>query len=107
MDWSGDVPPTEESLAGCSVLEQRDEHIKTIQETGRLVLGMRSLELDGIEPGLFLSESGGRNCMLMRGYDVLRPATQSEVESLPVFTTAGFNVIRLLAEKLFGEAAQQ
>ena len=105
LDWLGDQPPTEASIAGATSVCQRDAHIKTIRENGRLILGCRDLSLDNIEPQLCLSQSGGRGCMLMRGYDVVRSATAKEIESLSVLPTAGYNAIRLLADKLTSPVA--
>ena len=66
-------------------------------------MGFRPLEADGIEVRLFLSQAGwGPWCYLQRGYDWLRPATREEIMEYPVFSTWGYSVIKILAEKHFG-----
>lgn len=50
MEWSGDHEPTERDLAGRSVLEQASSRFDAISKNGGQVLGLRPLELDGIEP---------------------------------------------------------
>jgi hypothetical protein len=49
MDWVGSEPPTAHDLAGRAVLLQGGAHIKAITETGGEILGLRPLELDGLE----------------------------------------------------------
>lgn len=105
LDWVGTQPPTSESIAGCRTLEQGGVHIKAVLETGGSILGYRSLDADGIEPGLFLSHSSGPGRMLQRGFEVLRPATAKEQAELPTFSTWGYMVIQRLAERRFGHAA--
>ena len=46
IDWCGPEPPTSENIAGCSVLEYGIAHVKTIRETGGVLLGHRQLETD-------------------------------------------------------------
>lgn len=102
LDWHGSKPPTEEDIVGRKTLRQGHAHIKTIVETGGFILGYRALELDGIEPGLFLSQSGAHvNCRLQRGFETLRPATPAEQATLPTLTTWGLQVIRVEAEAKF------
>jgi hypothetical protein len=102
MNWMGNTPPTSEAIAGHRVIEQGNTHLKAIWETGGELLGWRSLDEDSIAPGLFLSHSGGPGVKLMKGYEILRPATRAEIASVPVLSTWGYNVIRILAEKHLG-----
>ena len=104
LDWVGNSPPEYDSIAGREVLEQGMAHVKTIVENMGAILGYRPLEEDGIEPQTFLSESPGQGCMLMHGYEILRPATPQEQALYSVITTWGYGVIRLLAEYYFGNA---
>jgi hypothetical protein len=105
LDWVGSSPPTPDSIAGRRTIEQGAAHIKAIVHTGGAILGHRPLELDGIEPDLFLSESPGRGCRLQRGFEILRAATPHEQRELQVFSTWGYMVVQRLAEKYFGHAA--
>ncbi len=66
-----------------------------------MILGWRSLAAEGIQPQHFLSQSPGQGCMLMHGYEILRRATAKEQTQYEVFSTWGYKVIKLLAEKLF------
>jgi hypothetical protein len=47
MNWLGDEPPSSESIAGHSLLEQAKARFETIS-TGGEVLGIRPLDLDGL-----------------------------------------------------------
>jgi Immunity protein 26 len=73
LDWWGEKPPSSETIAGRRMVEHGSVHIKTIAENQGEVLGYRPLEDDGIKPGLFAC-----------------------------YTTWGYGVIKLLAEKRFG-----
>ena len=100
MKWVGRNLPTNESLAGCATLAQGQIHLRSILETGGEIIGNRPLTEDKIEADLFLSESPGKNCMLMQGYEILRPASQEEQGQLPVFSTWGYLVIQRKAQAL-------
>jgi hypothetical protein len=50
MDWVGDHLPAAEDITGRTVLEQGKSRFETIANTGGVVLGYRSLELDGLAP---------------------------------------------------------
>ncbi|MFE4352462.1 hypothetical protein [Peribacillus butanolivorans] len=104
MDWVGESPPTAESIAGKKTLKQGDVHIKTILETGLdgMIMGYRSLEEDGINPVFFKSQEGfADNCMLMKGYQEIRPVTKEEWKKYPTLSTWGYLVIKNLAEDYF------
>lgn len=102
LDWHEKTPSSEDTIKGRKTLEQGHAHIKTIIETGGSILGWRQLELDGIEPDYFLNQSpDSPKCKLMRGFETLRIATPSERSKLSVFSTWGYEVIRLRAEKKF------
>lgn len=105
MNWIGSAPPRSESLAGLKTIAQAQIHLKSILEAGGQILGNRPLELDALEPDEFLSESPGTNCLLMKGYDVIRPATSLEQGALPVLPTWGYLIIRHRAEALARNAA--
>ena len=104
MQWVGESPPTEDSIAGAALLDQAQAHIKTILETGPAILGHRALERDGIEPRLEVSHRRGGTVWLQRGYERRRRATAEEAATLPVFSTWGYRFIALVAEsRLDGE----
>jgi hypothetical protein len=105
MNWIGDCQPTAEAISGKRTVAQGEIHLKCIHETSGEILGHRSLSDDSLEPDLFLSESPGRNCMLRRGYRVLRHATSEEQQSLRVFPGWGYLVIQQLAQTLAKSAA--
>jgi hypothetical protein len=105
LDWIDTTPPSMEAIRGRRSVAQGEIHLRAIWETGGNILGSRSLEEDGIVPDHFLSESPGRNCFLMSGYDLLRPATEEEQRSLPVFSTWGYLGIRHRAEVLARRSA--
>ena len=101
MDWEGDQPPTAEGIAGGRVVAQGWAHVRTIQSTGRLILGCRDLGLDDIHGLREVTHRGGGTVMLYEGPTSLRPATREEATTMPVFSTWGFKVICVLAERLF------
>lgn len=103
MDWIGDCPPVAEDLKGCKTLIQLDVHIKTIHETALdgCISGYRSLKLDGIEEDYFTSQLvHDENCMLMKGYSILRQATEEEADTYCQFGSAGYMMIKCYAEDL-------
>jgi hypothetical protein len=73
LDWWGEKPPSSEMIAGRRTVAHGSVHIKTIGENRGEVLGFRPLEADGIEPRPFAC-----------------------------YSSWGFGVIKLLAEKRFG-----
>src|SRR5688572_3200812 len=101
MDWCGKEPPSFENIAGKSIVEEGNAHIKTITENRGEILGLRPLELDGIEPGLYLDSCGGPNCLVQRGYDVIGRASAKQKRELEVFSTWGYHVIVIAAEMRF------
>ena len=84
MDWCGHEPPTVALLEGRKVLEEGAMHIRAILQSGGSILGYRPLELEGIEPRLCMSQAGGRDCWLMRGFKLLRPVTAADQTSHPL-----------------------
>jgi hypothetical protein len=102
MDWVSTMPPTGDLLSGHRLLKQGEVHVKTIAENGGQILGFRTLLEDGIEPGYFLDQSPGTGCKLLHGYETIGSATREQQEKYPVFSTWGYGVIRILAEKHFG-----
>ncbi|MBL8869768.1 MAG: hypothetical protein JNK90_08230 [Planctomycetaceae bacterium] len=104
IDWRGTSVPTDEAIAGAQLLDHGQVHIKTITENGCEIQGFRSLEQDSIEIPLTLDESTGPRCRLRRGFNVLGVATKDQQERLSVFSTWGYRVIKIRAEKYFGKA---
>lgn len=100
LDWQSAGLPTVESIAGARCLDQGSAHIKVITTTGGCVLGFRELSLDGVEPWLFREFDSWINSRVLHGAIPIRPQTPED-ESLPVLSTFGFNVPRLIAEKRF------
>ena len=105
MNWIGHSPPEANDLCCLGTIQQAQIHLRSILETGGEILGHRSLALDRIEPDLFLTESPGKGCLLMKGYDILRAAMPEEQATLPVFTTWGYLVIQRRAQALADSAA--
>ncbi len=100
MNWVGNSLPTAREIAGRGTVAQGQIHLRSIWGTGGEILGNRPLAEDNIEADHFLSESPGRNCMLMRGYELVRPASAEEQRNLPVFSTWGYLVIQVKAKAL-------
>ncbi|MGH2317967.1 Imm26 family immunity protein [Planococcus sp. SE5232] len=101
MDWIGDAPPLADDIKGCKVLAQGSVHIKTVHETGLngMILGNLPLTEDNIKPFFFKSQvMFAEDCLLMRGYKVIGPASKEESEKYDVFSTWGYSFIKVLAE---------
>jgi hypothetical protein len=100
LNWSGEHPPTEDSIAGAGILDAGRIHIKTIQDCGDGILGNRSLTSDNIELPLFRSHAEGPGQRLLRGDTDIGPASKED-QALPVLSTWGFGVARLRANHQF------
>ena len=103
MNWSDQNEPTPHSIAGVKILKAGKAHIKTITANNSMITGYRPIEYDNLEIPLSLSNSGGINTWICRGFEILRPATQKEKDTLPVLGVWGFNSINILAEKHFSQ----
>jgi hypothetical protein len=100
LDWHGTGVPTSELIAGARCLNQGHAHIRAITRTGGEILGIRDLASDGIEPWLFRGAEFWRNSQVSRGLTSIRPQTPDD-DDLPVLTTWGYEVPRLIAESRF------
>jgi hypothetical protein len=98
MDWIGNAPPTFESISGAGIVSHGAAHVKTISANEGQILGCRELSLDGIEIPETVEATE-----LRRGFHVVGLATREQRASLTLFTTWGFEVIVLLAERLLRE----
>ena len=102
MDWSACVPPTTDAISGRGVIRQGHVHVMTINKNGGEVVGFRDLALDRIEPWMF-ADAGWAN-WVQRGFDPVRAFDRKTDANLPVFSTWGFGVIKVLAEKHFRDS---
>ena len=100
MDWVADVPPTQVGIAGAPLLEQGFAHVRAIRENGGMVLGMRPLEVDGVEPHVWLTTSFIRQAWVYRGATPLHRAVPAD-GSLPVMGVWGYRVISTLVNQAF------
>jgi hypothetical protein len=100
LDWAGDEPPTEQSIAGANVLAAGRMHVKTIADCGDGIRGNRSLADDDIELPLFRSHSDGPGQRLLQGGTDLGPASEED-RALPVLSTWGFQTARQRANRQF------
>jgi hypothetical protein len=106
LDWHGTAEPTSDSIAGAPCLEQGGAHIRAITRTGGKVLGFRELAADGIHPWLFRCAEFWRNSQVTRGLIAIRLQTPDD-DDLPVLSTWGYEVPRLIAEARFVLAGRQ
>lgn len=108
MDWSGPELPKANDLEGTVVLDEGEMHIRTIQRNDGQILGWRPLELDGIRPRLCLDESpDSPTCHVKLGATPIGLATQEQRRTLTVYSTWGYGVIKLLAERRFVTGASR
>ena len=97
LDWHADVPPTAETIAGATCLDQGNAHLKVITESGGCILGHRPLESDNIEPWEFRGAEFHVNSYMFKGLRPVRPQGPAD-KRLPVLSTWGYHVPALIAE---------
>ena len=101
MDWSGEQPPNSEAISGAKILKHGQAHIKTVKECGAQIVDFRLLESDGLEVPLSLDQAPSKNCKLRQGFNILGGASKEQQESLKVFSTWGYGVLKIKAEQQF------
>jgi len=100
LNWHSNKAPTVDSIVGSQCLKQGRAHIRAITRTGGMILGVRELASDGIEPWLFRGAQFWRNSKVYRGLTPIRPQTKDD-DDLPVLSTWGYDVPRLFADAHF------
>jgi len=100
LDWTGEEPPSGDSIIGAKLVDQGQAHIRTILQSGGFVLGHRPLEADGIRPLRWVGAHGPPH-YLYQGYVRLRPATPEECRSLRPLGAWSVQYIRGRAEVRF------
>ena len=100
LDWHSTTIPTSDSIAGARCLKQGHAHIRAITRTGGEILGYRNLADDGIKPWLFRGAVFWKNSQVLQGLVPLRSQTPDDNE-LPVLSTWGYDVPRVIAEGRF------
>jgi hypothetical protein len=100
LDWHSPELPTSNSIAGATCLRQSQVHIRAITRTGGKILGFRELSADRIKPWLFRGAEFWRNSQVHLGLIPVRAQTPGD-NRLPVLSTSGYDVARLLAEDRF------
>src|ERR1700754_3406964 len=83
------------SIAGSRTLEQGVAHILAITQTGGAIIGNRALDLDGIEPWVFINGN-----VIQRGFAELRAFRRGDAGCYPTFSWWGYDVIQIYANKL-------
>ncbi|MEM6820163.1 MAG: hypothetical protein AAF578_15395 [Pseudomonadota bacterium] len=101
MDWQGVGEPTEDDLANVGIVEHGQAHIRCIQAIDGEILGYRPLDADDIKIPLTLDEAPGANCHVRQVFELLGLASDEQKASLSVFSTWGYKVIQILANKHF------
>ncbi|HEU0144342.1 MAG TPA: Imm26 family immunity protein [Nitrososphaera sp.] len=94
LNWHGTSLPTSESIAGSQTLEQGIVHILAISQTGGEVLGNRPLELNGIEPWVFINGD-----VIQQGFTRLRKWKRKDNKRYPTLSWWGYDVIQIYANK--------
>jgi hypothetical protein len=100
LNWHAEVPPAFNTIAGAKCLDQGVAHIKTITETGGVILGLRPLEVDNIVPWEFRGAEYYRSSYVHKGLRQVRPQQPAD-DSLPVLSTWGYHVAAVIAEARF------
>lgn len=102
IDWFGTEPPRAMDIAGAALLEAGSAHIKTIQETGGVILGQRPLEADAVVLPRYVDAPGPGPGV----YDGLRwvgAATAEEMRELPTCEVWGYRMIQIKAQRRWQE----
>lgn len=105
LGWIGSVPPSDDTIAGASIIDQGNAHIRTIHETGGSIVGNRPLAADGITPLRWVTHRGGGTVYLYEGLRRLRPATDAERCDMPLMSTWGYLFIVGRAAHTLGATA--
>jgi hypothetical protein len=106
MDWVGDRPPTNESIAGCGLHSQGLAHILTISDTGHGIDGNRPLELDNIQLKLLkFPNSKNSGWELFHGTQFVRELKANEVDEHDTLNSWDREYIRELAKDLLNKKA--
>ena len=100
LDWHSSTEPTSDAIANRPCIAQGIAHIKTIKETGGLILGFRPLELDLIEPWEARGAQHHKNSHVVRGFETVRPQEPTD-DVLPIRSIFGFHFMKLTAERKF------
>ena len=99
QDWIGDTPPTSDSIAGTRMAKVGVMHIKAITEYGGEILGLRPLDLDGIDiPALH--SAWGLGGKLLHGADAVRDTREDEWGTRPTLVYWSYGYIEMLGEEL-------
>lgn len=101
LDWSGKENPTAEILQNCKLIAHGEAHIRAITRNNGVVCGRLNWDDVSQRIPLTLNESPGKNCRIQKGFDVIGKASKKQQESLDVFSTWGYGVIKIRAEKIF------
>jgi hypothetical protein len=100
LDWHSSELPNSAAIQNAKCIAQGTAHIKCITETGGQILGLRSLELERIEPWEFRGAKHWKNSFIHNGLIPVRPQTADD-QSLPVLGTWGFGYVTQLASRRF------
>ncbi|MEU9748384.1 hypothetical protein [Streptomyces niveus] len=102
IDWFGTAPPRAEDIVEASLLAAGSAHVKSIQETGGVILGQRLLEADGIALARYV-DAPGPTPGVYEGLRWVRPATSEEMRQLPRCEVWGYRVIQIKAQRRWQE----
>ncbi|MFD7917200.1 hypothetical protein ACFV30_42120 [Streptomyces sp. NPDC059752] len=97
IDWFGTEPPRAVDIAGAALLEAGSAHIKTIQETGGVILGQRPLEADAVVLPQYV-DAPGPGPGVYDGLRWVRAATAEERRDLPTCEVWGYLMIQIKAQ---------
>jgi hypothetical protein len=103
LNWTGDLPPTEESLESgpLKTLDEGFVHIKTITIQEEAIQGYLDLTKNNLIPQLQVdSENYSNSSSVLRGFSVVRSSTPIDHTQLNTESTWGYEVIIATANKL-------
>ena len=100
LDWHSGNEPTSECIANRPCIAQGIAHIKTIKESGGLILGHRPLEFDDIEPWEVRGAMQHKGSHVFKGFEIVRAQTPAD-DMLPMQVVFGLLAIKSKAEHKF------
>lgn len=93
LDWHAKVEPTPESIRDASFVSQGAMHILAITSTGGMILGHRETP---VEAWTFISGN-----KINKGFTFVRPWCREDNDRLPTYSTWGYDVISIMANRHF------
>jgi hypothetical protein len=103
LNWNDKSIPKTSDLANTKISKQGHAHIKTIEYTGKEIIGNLDLIKNNISPLIMIGSYGAnaREFHLMKGYKIVDKFKNSDREKYEMYGYWGYDYIKELAEYTF------